>query len=62
MRRLEGDYQEDEWGFDEEYAEMLRPVFEFFYDRWWRVKATGVHSVPAHGRALLVANHAGILP
>jgi 1-acyl-sn-glycerol-3-phosphate acyltransferase len=61
-RRLEGRYQEDEWGFDEEYAELIRPMFEFFYDRWWRVKATGVHHVPAHGRALLVANHAGIVP
>jgi 1-acyl-sn-glycerol-3-phosphate acyltransferase len=61
-RRLEGQYQEDEWGFDEEYAEMVRPVFEFFYERWWRVKATAVHNVPAHGRALLVANHAGIVP
>ena len=61
-RRLEGRYQEDEWGFDEEFAELIRPFFEFFYDRWWRVKATGVHHVPAHGRALLVANHAGIVP
>ena len=32
------------------------------YDRWWRVQAEGVRNVPAHGRALLVANHAGILP
>src|SRR5918994_1173036 len=32
------------------------------YDRWWRVQAGGVRNVPAHGRALLVANHAGILP
>jgi 1-acyl-sn-glycerol-3-phosphate acyltransferase len=61
-RRLEGRYQEDEWGFDEEFSEVIRPFFEFFYDRWWRVKATGVHHVPAHGRALLVANHAGIVP
>jgi 1-acyl-sn-glycerol-3-phosphate acyltransferase len=61
-RRLEGDYQEDEWGFDEEFAELIRPFFEFFYDRWWRVRATGVHNVPADGRGLLVANHAGILP
>ena len=29
---------------------------------WWRVEAAGVRNVPAHGRALLVANHAGILP
>jgi len=32
------------------------------YDRWWRVQADGVRNVPSHGRALLVANHAGILP
>jgi 1-acyl-sn-glycerol-3-phosphate acyltransferase len=61
-RRLEGDYAEDEWGFDEEFAELIEPFFRFLYDSWWRVRATGVHNVPAHGRALLVANHAGILP
>lgn len=60
--RLGGDYQEDEWGLDEEFAEAVFPLFEAMYDRWWRVEATGVHHVPAHGRALLVANHAGILP
>ena len=61
-RRLEGDYQEDEWGFDEEFARLVEPGFDFLYDRWWRVKATGVENVPSHGRALLAANHAGILP
>ena len=60
--RLGGDYQEDEWGFDEEFAETILPLLETMYDRWWRVRATGVEHVPAHGRALLVANHAGILP
>jgi 1-acyl-sn-glycerol-3-phosphate acyltransferase len=62
VRRLEGHYQEDEWGFDEEFARLVEPGFHFLYDRWWRVKATGVANVPAHGRALLAANHAGILP
>ena len=61
-RRLEGDYPEDEWGFDEEFADLVEPFFGFLYDRWWRVKAEGTHNVPAHGRALLAANHAGILP
>ena len=61
-RRLEGDYSEDEWGFDEEFAETVFPLFELMYDRWWRVQALGVDNVPAHGRALLAANHAGILP
>ncbi len=62
VRRLEGDYQEDEWGFDEEFVRLVEPAFDFLYDRWWRVKATGVENVPSHGRALLAANHAGILP
>ena len=61
-RRLEGDYTEDEWGFDEEFADAVFPFFEFMYRRWWRVRATGVENVPSHGRALLAANHAGILP
>jgi 1-acyl-sn-glycerol-3-phosphate acyltransferase len=61
-RRLAGSYSEDEWGFDEELAESVYPLLEAMYDRWWRVQATGVSNVPAHGRALLVANHAGILP
>jgi 1-acyl-sn-glycerol-3-phosphate acyltransferase len=62
LRRLEGDYPEDEWGFDEGFAELVEPFFGFLYDRWWRVAVEGTHNVPAHRRALLAANHAGILP
>jgi len=60
-RRLRGDYHEDEWGFDEEFAEAAYPFFELLYDHWWRVEATGVQHVPAHGRGMLVSNHAGAL-
>jgi 1-acyl-sn-glycerol-3-phosphate acyltransferase len=60
-RRLRGEYHEDEWGFDEEFAEAVYPFFELLYDLWWRVEATGVANVPSHGRALLVSNHAGSL-
>ena len=59
--RLHGDYYEDEWGFDEQFAEAVFPLFEFLYEVWWRVEVEGVRNVPAHGRALLVANHAGSL-
>ncbi len=62
LRRLDGDYQEDEWGFDAEFVDAVEPLFDFLYDRWWRVDVTGVANVPAHGRALLAANHAGIMP
>jgi 1-acyl-sn-glycerol-3-phosphate acyltransferase len=62
LRRLGGDYSEDEWGFDEEFADALFPFLDFMYERWWRVQVDGVHNVPSHGRALMVANHAGIVP
>ena len=62
IARLEGDYAEDEWGFDEGFADAVLPLLELMYERWWRVNAVGVANVPAHGRALLVANHAGVLP
>ena len=60
-RRVRGEYREDEWGFDEDFAEAVYPLFEFLYEVWWRVEATGVQNVPAHGRALLASNHAGAL-
>ena len=60
-RRMRGDYHEDEWGFDEEFAEAVFPFFEFLYERWWRVEVSGVLNVPSHGRAMLVSNHAGSL-
>jgi 1-acyl-sn-glycerol-3-phosphate acyltransferase len=61
VRRLQGDYSEDEWGFDEEFAEAVFPLFDFLYSVWWRVVAEGASNVPSHGRALLVSNHAGSL-
>ncbi len=61
VRRLQGEYHEDEWGFDEEFAEAVFPLFEFLYRSWWRVETDGVRNVPAHGRGLIVANHAGSL-
>jgi 1-acyl-sn-glycerol-3-phosphate acyltransferase len=58
-RRLAGLYPEDDWGFDEEFAEAAMPFMEFLYKTWWRVDVSGVLNVPSHGRALLVGNHAG---
>jgi 1-acyl-sn-glycerol-3-phosphate acyltransferase len=62
LHRLEGEGEDDEWGFDEGFADLVEPLFGFLYDRWWRVQVEGAHRVPAHGRALLASNHAGILP
>ena len=61
VRRLQGEYPEDECGFDEGLAEAVYPFFELVYRAWWRVETDGVENVPAHGRALLVANHSGAI-
>lgn len=59
VRRMTGEYHEDEWGFDEEFAEASFPVSDFLYRVWWRVQTTGITNVPGHGRALIVGNHSG---
>ena len=61
VRRVAGEYHEDEYGFDEEFAEAVFPLWEFLYQRWWRVEVEGVSNVPGHGRALLAANHSGAI-
>lgn len=52
----------DDFGRDPRATARWEWLFEFLYSRWFRVQATGLEHVPARGRALLVANHAGSLP
>jgi 1-acyl-sn-glycerol-3-phosphate acyltransferase len=54
--------QSDGFGFDPEFTERVKNVALWFYRKYWRVETEGVNNVPARGRALLVANHAGIIP
>ncbi|HEV2640892.1 MAG TPA: lysophospholipid acyltransferase family protein [Actinocrinis sp.] len=62
-RRITGDYEIDEFGFDAELTHNvllgpLRPL----YERYFRVEARGIDHIPAEGGALIVANHSGTLP
>jgi 1-acyl-sn-glycerol-3-phosphate acyltransferase len=61
-RRLTGDYEVDEFGFDEELTDQvlyaaLRPV----YQKWFRVETRGLDNVPDSGGALVVSNHSGTI-
>ena len=61
-RRRNDEVEYDEFGFDVEWTESLLPFFRFLYRDWWRVEVIGLDNVPGDGRALLVSNHAGVLP
>ncbi|TYK51182.1 lysophospholipid acyltransferase family protein [Actinomadura decatromicini] len=61
-RRLSGEYEVDEFGFDPEFnSTVLLPLARAFYEHWFRVDLEGVENVP-DGGALLVANHSGTIP
>ncbi|MEV6245638.1 lysophospholipid acyltransferase family protein [Streptomyces sp. NPDC051742] len=62
-RRITGDYEIDEFGYDEELTDqvlmsLLRPL----YEKYFRVEVKGVENIPAEGGALIVANHSGTVP
>jgi 1-acyl-sn-glycerol-3-phosphate acyltransferase len=62
-RRLAGDYEVDEFGFDPELnEELLLPILRPLYERWFRVEMSGLDNVPDKGPALVVGNHSGTLP
>jgi 1-acyl-sn-glycerol-3-phosphate acyltransferase len=62
LARRGANYAVDDFGFDPQWTESFLSVFMVLYRDYWRVETTGVEHVPATGRALLVSNHAGVLP
>jgi 1-acyl-sn-glycerol-3-phosphate acyltransferase len=61
-RRVDGDYDVDDFGYDRDFTEnvfypMLRPI----YRRWFRVEVRGIENIPASGGALVVSNHSGTI-
>src|ERR1700687_206265 len=62
LARRGPNYAVDDFGFDPQWTESFISAFMVLYRDYWRVETTGVEHVPATGRALLVSNHAGVLP
>src|SRR5258708_15268670 len=54
--------RDDEFGFDPEFTARVQSIALWFFHNYWRVEVDGIQNVPAKGRALLAANHAGIVP
>ncbi|WP_028477125.1 lysophospholipid acyltransferase family protein [Nocardia sp. CNY236] len=62
-RRLSGDYQVDEFGFDEHLlTSVVLPALRPLSNLWFRVEVSRMENIPEAGGALIVANHAGTVP
>jgi 1-acyl-sn-glycerol-3-phosphate acyltransferase len=62
-KRMMGDYTVDEFGFDPHLNNAIfLPLQRVFFKSWFRVEVSGIENLPTSGAALVVANHAGVLP
>ena len=58
----EGEVPYDRFGFSPDTMRSAFPWFHALYRFYFRVKSSGHENIPAHGPALLVGNHGGLLP
>jgi 1-acyl-sn-glycerol-3-phosphate acyltransferase len=59
-RRLAGDYEVDDFGFDPELATTLfHPGLRVLQRDWFRTEITGAKHLPPEGGGLVVGNHSG---
>ncbi|BBX04859.1 hypothetical protein BST36_08870 [Mycolicibacterium moriokaense] len=62
-KRMMGDYTVDEFGFDSHLNDAIfLPLLRVLFKSWFRVEVSGIENLPETGAALVVANHAGVLP
>ncbi len=59
-RRMTGDYQVDDFGYDADFTDhVVVPPLKVLYEKWFRIETVGLPNIPDAGGALLVANHSG---
>ncbi|WP_242344060.1 lysophospholipid acyltransferase family protein [Anaeromyxobacter terrae] len=61
-RLLEPPERLDRYGLDARFHERAQPLLDLLYATWWRTEARGLERVPGAGAAIVVANHAGVVP
>lgn len=53
----------NEFGFDPQLnVAIVLLVLRLWFRSWFRVQVSGIENLPKTGAALVVANHAGVLP
>ena len=52
----------DPFGMSREFVDRWQPRAALILDRYFRLVTEGLERIPAHGPALLVCNHSGVLP
>jgi 1-acyl-sn-glycerol-3-phosphate acyltransferase len=61
-RRVTGDYEVDDFGYDPELTDtVLLAALRPLYRSWFRVEVRGIENVPSEGGALVVGNHSGTI-
>jgi 1-acyl-sn-glycerol-3-phosphate acyltransferase len=61
-RRLSGQYEVDEFGFDRELTDtVFHPLLRLLYRDWFRTEVSGTEHLPASGPGLVVGNHSGTI-
>jgi 1-acyl-sn-glycerol-3-phosphate acyltransferase len=62
-RRITGDYDVDDFGFDQDLTDsVVLPALRPLYEKYFRIETRGMENVPSVGGALIVANHSGTIP
>lgn len=59
---VEGEGPYDRFGFSPEVMRRAFPFFQALYRGWFRVRSDGHAHLPEAGPAVVVSNHAGLLP
>jgi 1-acyl-sn-glycerol-3-phosphate acyltransferase len=61
-RRLSGQYEVDEFGFDRELTDaVFHPLLRLLYRDWFRTEVSGTQHLPGSGPGLVVGNHSGTI-
>jgi hypothetical protein len=59
---VEGEGPYDRFGFSPDATKAAFPIFHALYRGYFRAKSVGQEHIPVSGPAVLVSNHAGLLP